>query len=133
MANVIYPKALERASAASPMNWLAGTIKVVALDSGYTYNAAHEYLDDIPAGARVATSSALTGKTAVDGVIDADDVAFGAISGDPVVSLVIYEDTGVESTSALLIFIDGFSTFTPNGSAPLNVTWSNGADKIARL
>ena len=124
MANLIYPKAFERA-ATTGLNFVAGTIKVVLLTSAYTYSASHEFLSDISGGAIVATSSALSSKTDTGGVLDAADLTFTALTGSPIVSLVIYEDTGSSATSGLLIFIDGFSTFTPNGVDDLHVKWSS--------
>jgi hypothetical protein len=39
-------------------------------------------------------------KTVTDGVADANDVTLTAVTGDPSEALVIYKDTGTESTSA---------------------------------
>jgi hypothetical protein len=41
-----------------------------------------EFLDDIPSGARVATSDALASKTNTLGVLDAGDKTLASVSGD---------------------------------------------------
>lgn len=91
-------------------------------------------LDDIPSGARVATSGNLASKTVTNGVADAADVTWSAVSGDPSELVVIYKDTGVESTSRLIAYIDTATGLpvTPNGG-DITVAWDNGANKIFML
>ena len=50
------------------------------------------------------------------------------------VTLVIYRDTGVEGTSALIAYIDAATglPITPNGG-DIIVAWDNGANKIFKL
>lgn len=135
-ANALYPiwkSALLQASANSA---LTGTVRVVLIDAAdYTYSAAHDFLDDVPAGARVCSPQTLTTKTYTDGVFDADDVTFPTCSGDQSEALLIYIDTGVESTSRLVAYLDtGFTGFpiTPSGGN-ITITWSSGSDRIFRL
>lgn len=94
----------------------------------------HEFLSDVPAGARVATSGNLASKTATDGVADAADVTFSAVTGDQSEALVIYKDTGVAGTSPLIAYIDAATGLpvTPNGG-DITVQWDSGANKIFRL
>lgn len=136
MANAIYPKCKE-AFLTGSISWTSDAIRVVLVDTAsYTYSTAHQYLSDIPAPARVATSGDLTGKTATDGVADASDVTFTALSGATVEALVIYKNTGTASTSPLIAYIDtsGASpiAFTPNGG-DLTVAWPSTGAKIFRL
>ena len=119
MANAVYPLA-KKALIDAAIDLLTDTIKIVLCDSGYTYNTAHDNLDDITAGARVATSSALASKTTTGGAFDAADVTFTALTGDTVTSWVIYKDTGTESTSPLIAYFDtvsggGALSFSPSG------------------
>lgn len=60
----------------------------------------------------------LTGKTVTNGVFSASNPTFSAVTGDPAEAIVIYKDTGTESTSPLLCFIDnaGSMSVTPNGN-----------------
>lgn len=135
MANALYDKGRQGFLDGS-IDWDTDTIKVVLLDAAdYTVNlATHDNLDDIAVAARVATSSALTGKTATDGVADADDVTWSSVTGDQSECFVIYKDTGVESTSRLIAYFDTATGLpvTPNGGN-ITVQWDNGSNKIFKL
>lgn len=97
--------------------------------------ATDDFLDDITAPSRVATSSALANKTITGGVFDADDKVFTTVTGDPFESIVFYDDTpGTDATRDLVLFIDtatGLPT-TPNG-ADITVVFDSGASKIFAL
>jgi hypothetical protein len=113
----------------------SGVVKAILVDGAdYTYSAAHNALDDVPAGARVAISAALASKTFTDGLFDAaDGVVFTAVTGDPSEVLIYFIDTGVEATSLLLAFVDtGVTGFpiTPNGG---NITLNFNASGIFQL
>jgi hypothetical protein len=118
MANAIYPKAKEQFLQGG-INMSSGNIKAVLVDTAdYTYNAAHNALDDIIAGGRVATSANLGSKTFTDGLFDAANATFTAVTGDVSEAVVIYLDSGVESTSLLIAYFDTGVTglpVTPNG------------------
>ncbi len=122
MANAIYPlykQALLDDSANIDLN--DGDVRVILVDlADYTYNAAHDFLDDVPAGARVAVSGTLQNTTVTNGVFDADNMtpAFTSVTGDISEALIFYVHTGVEGTSRLVAFIDtGVTGFpiTPDG------------------
>jgi len=136
VANTWYAKGLE-AFAKGEIDWVSDDIRVVLVDGDdYTPNfSIDDFLDDIAAGARVATMGAsLAGKTATDGYLDADDVTFTSVSGDQFEWVVFYKHTGVESTSTLLFALDTGTglPFTPDGSN-IQAVWDNGVGKIARL
>ena len=105
MANAIYPKARE-AFLKGDLDWLVQDFKVVAVDVGYVYSSAHDFLNDVGAGTRVATSGNLASKTATNGYADAADVTLSTVTGDTITGLVIYRDSGVEGTSELIVFLD---------------------------
>jgi hypothetical protein len=114
---------------------LTDDIKVVLFSSGYTPSVtADDYLADITAGNRVATSGNLATKTLTptgnDSVFDAADLTFTSVTGSAVTGYAMYQDTGVEATS-LLIGYDTLS-FTPNGGNFI-LEWDAGANKIFRL
>lgn len=137
MANKLYPKG-RQGFLGGDIAWDTDTIKLVALDNTYTYDAAHDSLDDIPVGARVATSAALTGKDITDGVADADDVTFVAVPlGDTITQLVLVQSTGVDATSRLIAHFDTKSDSTPinveTNGGDIVVTWSNGPLRIFKL
>lgn len=137
MANTIYPKGRE-GFAGGDIAWDADTIKLVAVDSGYTYDGAHDFLNDVGAGTRVATSSAFTTKSITNGVLDADNVTLSSLpAGDTITAIIVFQDTGVESTSRLILFYDtkadttAISVATNGGDVV--VTWSNSSTKIAQV
>lgn len=135
MANALYAKGrqgfLEGAVA-----WLTDNIKVLLVDAAdYTVNlATDDFKDDIAGAAIVATSGNLASKTSTDGVADAADFTFTAVTGDPSEALVIFKDTGTASTSRLLAYIDTATNLpiTPNGG-DITVQWDNGSNKIFKL
>ncbi len=137
MSNAVYPKGRE-GFAGGDVAWDSDTIKLVAVDSGYVYGAAHDFLNDVDAGARVATSAAFSSKTITDGVLDAADVTLASLpAGDVITAIVVYQDTGNEATSRLLLFFDtkadttAISVSTNGGDVV--ITWSNGSTKIAQI
>lgn len=137
MSNTIYPKGRE-GFAGGDVAWDSDTIKLVAVDSGYVYSSAHDFLDDVGAAARVATSSAFTTKSITDGVLDADDVTLASLpAGDTITAIIVFQDTGVEATSRLLLFFDTKSDTTAisvaTNGGDVVVSWSNSATKIAQI
>ena len=131
MSNTLYDKG-RQAFLSGDADWDANTIKVSLLSSTYTFSQAHDFFDDI--SGVVATSSALGSKTTTDGVADAADITFSAVSGSQVTQFVIWADSGVSSTSRLLVYFDSATNLpvTPNGG-DITIQWSNGSDKIFKL
>ena len=136
MANAIYGIS-RKAFLDGGIDLLSDDIRVILIDAA-DYTVAidtHDFLDDIPAGARVAVSGALTSKTTTLGVFDAADITFSAVTGDVSEALVVYQHTGVDSTSELIAYIDTGVTglpVTPNGG-DITVTWDSGSDKIFKI
>lgn len=132
MANTSYPLGMQKLLGAS-IDFLDDTIKVALLPSTYTFSAGHEFLSAL--GTRIGTDQTLANKSISGGVLDADDLDFGALApGNTVKALVIYKDTGNSSTSPVLFYFDvlaGFP-FATNGGA-LTVPWDDGVKKIARV
>lgn len=135
MASLLYDKAREKFMTGQ-FNLLTDTIKCVLIDvADYTVSAAHEFLSDIPAAARVATSAALTGKTATSGIFNASSTVFTAASGDQSEAVVFFKDTGSAATSSLILYVDSASSglpVTPNGG-DINLNFDTGANKIFKL
>ena len=134
MANALYNKARE-GFAKAQINWEADTIKAVLVDSGaYTFSAAHQFISDVPSGARISSIQTLSGKTATDGACDANDLTFPSVSGASIEVIIIFKDTGTEATSPVLANIDSGTglPITPN-SGDIIVTWDNGINKIFRV
>lgn len=135
MANALYDAGRE-AYLNGDIDWAVDNIKLVLVDTAlYTVDlATHNALDDIPVGARVATSSNLAGKTSAAGVADANDVTFTGLTGVSVEAMVVYKDTGVEATSTLIAYIDTATglPFTPSGGN-VTIQWGGAANKIFKL
>lgn len=136
MANALYGKGREKFLNAD-IDWSVDTIKAILVDTAlYTVSIdVHEFLSDVAAGARVGTAVTLGTKTATLGVADAADISFTGLSSAPTIeALVLYKDTGVETTSALIAYIDT-ATGLPvaAGATQVDVTWDSGANKIFKL
>lgn len=98
-------------------------VKVVGLDSTYTYDDAHEFLDDLTG--TVATSGNLASKTNTAGVFASADASLGSpTAGDTIVAYVMYRDSGTPSTSALVLYSDEDSA-----ASPISVA-TDGTEKI---
>ena len=134
MANALYPKYKQKildpgtlGTTSSDAVDLAGdTIKVALVDTGtYTYSGTHEFYSSV-SSAVVGTPQTLASKTVTDGTFDAADVTFTAVSGSSIEALVIYKDTGTNSTSSLIAYIDTVASglpVTPNGGN-ISITWN---------
>lgn len=126
MANALYTKGKEGLLDGS-INLETDTIKAVLVDSAdYTANlSTHDNLDDVASGGRVGTPQTLGSKTFTNGVFDAADITFPSVTGDVCELLLIYKDTGVESTSRLIALFDTVTGLpvTPNGGN-IVVTWN---------
>jgi len=135
MANTLFDAGRE-AFLAGNADWDADDIRMILIDAADDdpNTSVDDNLDDIAAGARVATSGAFTSKTTTAGVADAADVTFSSVSGDESEELLIYKHTGVETTSTLLVSIDTATGLpvTPN-SGDITVQWDSGANKIFKL
>jgi hypothetical protein len=135
MANALYDKGRQK-FLAGDLDWDAHTIRCVLVDlADYTPDlTAHEFLSSVPAIGRVATSAPLSGKTVTNGVADADNLTFTAVTGDSVEAMVMYRDAGSDATNALIAYFDtGVGIpFTPSG-ADFIVVWDDGPNRIFKL
>lgn len=129
MSNALYPKFKEYLLDVL----MTSTVKAQLVDlANYTYSAAHQFLSDIPVGARVGAPVTLTGKSVTNGVFDANDPTWSGLSGAPSIEAVAYYiDTGVEGTSRIAYFMDT-ATGLPiaAGATGGTLTHDNGANKV---
>jgi hypothetical protein len=138
MANKLYPFGRE-AFLTGGANWDVDDFRVILLTSGYTYSAAHSFLNEVAGGAvRVATSGALVTNTSLnDGTADANDVTFTAVTqGSTITQFIIYRHTGTEATSRLIGHFDtssaGAINLATNGG-DITIQWDNGPNRIFTL
>lgn len=132
MASALYDRGREGFLDGS-IDWDTDDIREIYIDSAdYTFSAAHDFLDDVAGAARVHVSGSLSGKTVTNGVADATDTVHSGVTGDQFEAIILYKHTGVDATSRLICFIDGFAATTPNGGA-ITTVYDNGANKIFKL
>lgn len=127
MANALYPKWKEQLLQFTANNNVsAGTVKVALIDTGtYTYSASDQFYSSASAAA-VGTPQTLGSKTFTNGVFDAADVTFTAVTGASIEALIIWIDTGSNATSPLVAYIDTSVTglpVTPNGG-DISIVWN---------
>ncbi len=133
MANALYPKAKE-AFLNGSINMVANTITIALVDTGvYTYSSSHQYRNEVSNSA-VISSTTLSNKTITNGVFDVDDATFSSVTGANCEALLIFQDTGVQSTSRLIAYIDSATglPILPNGG-DISVAFSSGSSKIFAL
>lgn len=106
MSSQCYPSIREK-FLRGQFDWLAGTLRCLLLSDGYNPNFANEFLSDIAESSRIAISQELTGRTATDGYAMSDPIFFPLLVDNRLAAkAVIFRDTGVESTSSLVFFMD---------------------------
>jgi hypothetical protein len=133
MANQLYPKAKE-AFLNSQIDMVANTIVIALIDTDeYAFNTSHEYRNEIPNEAVIATAT-LANKTTTNGVFDADDATFTSVTGANAEALILFQDTGNASTSRLIAYIDSATglPILPNGG-DITVAFSSGSNRIFSL
>lgn len=125
MASVIYPKwkqACWEGNAPDLTNEATNPIRLVLIDTAsYTYSSAHDFLDDVPVGARIDTGGDWTSVTGTNGVLQGTCPAFSSVAGGSTVdAAILYQHTGTEGTSRLIAYLDGLS-YSTNGNN-INIT-----------
>jgi hypothetical protein len=133
MANALYPKAKE-SFINGHINMSANTITIALVDTGvYTFSTSHQFRSDVSNSAVIA-STTLSNKTVASGVFDADDATFTSVTGANCEALLIFQDTGIQSTSRLVAYVDSATglPILPNGG-DISVAFSSGSSKIFAL
>lgn len=130
-----------QAWARGEVEWLAtggSDIRAVLVNDTYTPDAeAHTALDDIPSGARIATSGSISLQDAVGGLCKANNTTVSSVSGGTIAAVVVYLHTGTESTSTLLCCITERSNedpleFPTNGG-DVNIIWGGGTGVVTEF
>lgn len=131
MASGLYNKGRE-AFLAGDIDFDNDTINAVAVDvADYLVDLTTDNaLNDVPAGSRISTTT-LANTTVTDGVADCSDIVFTAVTGDDIGALVIYRDSGTESTSALIAYIEA-GPVAPNGT-DITFVVDSGPNKLFKL
>lgn len=138
MANGFYDKGVQ-SFMIKQIDMNGDNIKVALVKTGaghYVANlATDQFLAIINSSDIIARTANLAGKTTTAGVFGASNTVFTAVAAGPAAgAIVVYQDTGADATSRLIVYIDGYSGLpvTPNGG-DINVTWPTDANLIFKL
>jgi hypothetical protein len=136
MANLIYGKA-KQALLNGQINASSQSFKILLVDSTYSLSQnTHEFVSDISSSAIKARSAALVNVQNILGVLDADDLTIVSYPGNAFKSVILYVDTGSDSTSRLIAHIDtatGIPFAGINTALNITIAWSNDSSKIISL
>lgn len=111
---VTYKNRVLGSGASSLADWDTDTIKGTFCGSGYTVNlTTHDFYNDVTSGARVANATLSTLSITGGAVKISGSVTFTPTATSTITQLVIYKDTGTESTSPLLAYFDTFTAGMP--------------------
>ena len=117
------------------INWSTGDIRVMLVKSTYTFSAAHKFLSDLGVVDN-GRSASLASKTVTSGIANAANTTLTATLAVACASLVIFQQTGVDTTARIIAFIDTPASglpFTPAATQAVPITWDTGANKIFKL
>ena len=93
--------------------------RIIFVDEGVDtpVAATDDFLDDIATGARIAESANLGTPAVSGGAFDTDDVTVSAVTGAQFESIVLFKETGTDSSSDLVAYYDTATglPFTPSG------------------
>lgn len=136
MANFIYGKA-KQSLLNGQFNISSDSLKVLLVTESYVPDQnTDQFVSNISGSYIKERTSSLTNVTNTLGVIDANDITVAQYSGLAFKALVIYKDSGTDSTSRLLAYIDtatGIPFAGINATINITINWSNGSNKIISL
>jgi len=136
VANFIYGKA-KQSLLNGEFNISSDSLKVLLVTDSYVPSQnTDQFVSNISGSYIKERTSSLTNVTNILGVIDADDVTVAEYSGLAFKALVIYKDSGTDSTSRLLAYIDtatGIPFLGINAVTNITINWSNSSNKIISL
>lgn len=121
-------------------SWLTDTIIALATDSTYVPSqSTNRYKNEISAGSIVATSAAMTGKTALLGVAKAADFTFATTVASKTINGIVLVDTTIDAgnTGRLICYIGkdylgSVLSILTDGSA-VGIRFGGGTTKVFRL
>ena len=126
-AGNLFGRTLVAGMSGTSIDILTSDIRIALVDDAdYTANLTNDdFLADVPGGARVAVSGALTTKDFTGITYDADNVSIAGVSGDEFEEIIGYIHTGSDSTARLIWRMTSATglPFTPNGGQ-IDTTWS---------
>jgi hypothetical protein len=121
MTSQLYPKgAAHLLGLSTKVDLVADNIKFLFYSGAIT--TTWEFVSDLTGASIIARSGNLAGKTTTNGVFDANDITVTSVSGSAFTHVILYADSGVDSTSRLIAVFD-VSSFTPSGG-DINVVFN---------
>ena len=142
MANALFDPGRE-GFLAGEIDWDTATIKI-ALVRSYTFSAAHKFVSDVTGAGGVlhVTSGALTSKSVTNGVANAANVTFTAVTANASNhSVLVLQSSAVgggadvaATAQRVIAWIDTGTNFpiVPNGG-DVTIAWDTGTNKIFKL
>jgi hypothetical protein len=133
MANQLYPKGKENFLSGN-IDMVNDTITIALVDTAsYTFDNTHISFANVTPSAVVANTQ-LASKSVGNGVFDAADAIFNNVSGNQSEALILFKDTGTNTTSYLIAYIDTATGLpvTPSGG-DITVSFSDSTTKIFSL
>ena len=132
MSNAIYPLA-KQAFLSGTINMASGTIQVALVANAYTYSSTDQFWSNVSSSV-VGSPVTLTSVSVTNGVFNAANATFSAVTGNQVKSAVIFNNTGTPSTSQLIAYIDSGTGLPvlPNGG-DITLAWDAGTNHIFSL
>jgi hypothetical protein len=128
--NLLYPTAKDLMLTGG-LDMVNDPIVGVLVNVNYSPQPYHVNLADIPVAMRVAESGTLVNRAVASGVFSADNLTVTAVYGEMVGAVVLVKQTGTESTSTLVAFLNGSPNLPvlPNGG-DLIFNWDPGTFRI---
>ena len=116
------------------INWIADEVRVMLMKDSYTFDATDRFVSELSAMGN-GRSWALAGKSAANGVADADPVSLVVLTAEACNGLVIYKHNASDSEARLICYIDsaGGLPCVPALGQTMEIVWDAGPDRIFRL
>lgn len=134
MANSLY-YAARIGFATKQHDWVGDAVSGFLIDTAqYTFSASHLAVNDIPVGARVLGFNIVGKSMTSTGGCMANNVSLTNVTGNSVEALVLYFNSGTESSSRLIVYMDTLPglPFTPSNGSVL-LAWNSDGNGIFRL
>ncbi len=88
------------------LDWATANIKAALIAAGWNVDLTQQYLAGLPAGAVLATTANIAGKSGDAGYLDGNTTSFGIVPSGTAGFIMFYQDTGNPATSPLILFLD---------------------------
>lgn len=136
MANALYNTGKQKFLNAE-IDMVDDDIRLLLVASTYSVDLnSHENVSDLNPSDIVARSGSLDNKSSTLGVFDADNETVENYGSSGFSYLIIYKNTGDDSTSSLIAYIDtadGLPVPATSGNVSIAVDWSNEVNRIFSL